>query len=52
MQHEHTQLQGGCRDSKRIEKEKTAIKKLIREYPGMIKEARHRGTSFAIQLNV
>jgi hypothetical protein len=52
MQHEHTQLQGGCRDSKRIVKEKTAIKKLIREYPGMIKEAKHRGTSFSIQLNV
>jgi len=52
MQHEHTQLQGGCRDSNRINKEKTAIKKLIQEYPGMIKEAKHRGTNFAIQLNV
>jgi len=52
MQHEHTQLQGGCRDSNRIFKEKTAIKKLIQEYPGMIKEAKHRGTNFAIQLNV
>jgi hypothetical protein len=52
MQHEHTQLKGGCRDSTRISKEKEAIKKLIRLYPGMIKEAKHRGTSFAIQLNV
>jgi len=52
MQHEHTQLRGGCRDSKRIEKEKTAVKKLIEMYPGMIKEAKHRGTSFAIQLNL
>lgn len=52
MQHEHTQLRGGCRDSKRIDKEKTAIKKLIKTYPNMIKEAKHRGTSFAIQLNV
>lgn len=52
MQHEHTQMQGGCRDSNRIIKEKTAIKKLIHQYPGMIKEARHRGTNFAIQLNV
>lgn len=52
MQHEHTQLRGGCRDSNRIAKEKTAVKKLIAMYPGMIKEAKHRGTSFAIQLNL
>lgn len=52
MQHEHTQLRGGCRDSKRIDKEKAAIKRLIKEYPGMIKEAKHRGTSFSIQLNI
>ena len=52
MQHEHTQLRGGCRDSKRIAKEKDAVKKLITMYPGMIKEAKHRGTSFAIQLNL
>jgi hypothetical protein len=52
MQHEHTQLKGGCRDSSRILKEKKAIKKLIQLYPGMIKEAKHRGTSFAIQLNI
>jgi len=52
MQHEHTQLKGGCRNSNRIVKEKEAIKKLISMYPGMIKEAKHRGTSFAIQLNI
>lgn len=52
MQHEHTQLRGGCRDSKRIEKEKKAVKRLIDMYPNMIKEAKHRGTSFAIQLNL
>ena len=52
MQHEHTQLRGGCRNSNRIVKEKEAIKKLISMYPGMIKEAKHRGTSFAIQLNI
>jgi hypothetical protein len=52
MQHEHTQLRGGCRDSNRILKEKTAVKKLITMYPNMIKEAKHRGTSFAIQLNL
>ena len=52
MQHEHTQMAGGCRDSKRIDKEKVAIKKLIKEYPNMIKEAKHRGTSFSIQLNI
>jgi hypothetical protein len=52
MQHEHTQLKGGCRDSNRIVKEKTAIKRLLKMYPGMIKEAKHRGTSFSIQLNV
>lgn len=52
MQHEHTQLRGGCRDSNRIAKEKEAVKKLIKMYPGMIKEAKHRGTSFSIQLNL
>ena len=52
MQHEHPQLRGGCRDSNRIQKEKEAIKKLIKMYPNMIKEAKHRGTSFAIQLNL
>lgn len=52
MQHEHTQMAGGCRDSKRLEKEKTAIIKLNAEYPGYIKSAKHRGTSFAIQLNI
>lgn len=51
MQHEHTQLAGGCRDSTRILKEKKALKKLLSTYPGMIKLAKHRGTSFAIQLN-
>tara|TARA_R110000751_G_scaffold213421_1_gene316984 strand:+ start:54 stop:773 length:720 start_codon:yes stop_codon:yes gene_type:complete len=52
MQHEHTQLKGGCRDSNRIQKEKVAIKNLIKKYPNMIKEAKHRGTSFSIQLNI
>lgn len=52
LQHEHTQLGGGCRDSSRIEKEKAAVKRLIKLYPGCIKEAKHRGTSFSIQLNI
>ena len=52
MQHEHTQLSGGCKDSRRIEKEKKALKMLIKEYPGMIKKATHRGTDFALQLNI
>lgn len=51
MQHEHTQMAGGCRDDKRIAKEKKALKMLIKEYPGMIKHAKHRGTNFSIQLN-
>jgi hypothetical protein len=52
MQHEHTQMKGGCRDSKRIDKEKKALEQLIKEYPNCIKSAKHRGTSFAIQLNI
>ena len=52
MQHEHTQMSGGCRDDRRIEKEKSAIKRMIKKYPGYIKEAKHRGTSFSIQLNL
>jgi hypothetical protein len=51
MQHEHTNLSGGCKDSTRIEKEKKAFQMLVQEYPGMIKSAKHRGTSFSIQLN-
>ena len=52
LQHEHTHTAGGCRDSKRIAKEKDAIRRLTRSYPGMIKSAKHRGTHFSIQLNV
>lgn len=51
MQHEHTKMEGGCREPERIVKEKQAITKLINLYPGWIKKAKHRGTSFAIQLN-
>lgn len=51
MQHEHQKMQGGCRDTNRIEKEKQALKMLLNEYPGWIKEAKHRGSDFAIQLN-
>lgn len=51
MQHEHQQMSGGCKDSNRIDKEKSALKKLIDMYPGWIKEAKHRGSDFAIQLN-
>lgn len=52
MQHEHTQTKGGCRDSNRIDKEKKALKMLLSDYPNMIKEAKHRGTNFSIQLNL
>lgn len=51
MQHEHQKMEGGCKDSNRIEKEKEALKKLLKQYPGWIKEAKHRGSEFAIQLN-
>ena len=51
MQHEHQKMSGGCRDTSRVEKEKKALKLLISEYPGWIKEAKHRGSAFAIQLN-
>lgn len=51
MQHEHQKMDGGCKDMRRIEKEIKAIKKLHLNYPGWIKEAKHRGSDFAIQLN-
>jgi hypothetical protein len=51
MQHEHTKMAGGCREPNRIKKEQKSIVKLIKQYPGWIKQAKHRGTSFAIQLN-
>lgn len=51
MQHEHQKMQGGCKDSNRISKEKEALKMLLSEYPGWIKQAKHRGSDFALQLN-
>jgi hypothetical protein len=51
MQHEHQKMEGGCRNNNRIEQEKEALKYLLKEYPGWIKEAKHRGSEFAIQLN-
>ena len=44
--------QGAFLIATKMSKEKDAVKKLITMYPGMIKEAKHRGTSFAIQLNL
>ena len=51
MQHEHTQMEGGCRDSTRILKEKKALIGLLKKYPGWIKQAKHHGTMFSIQMN-
>ncbi len=51
MQHDHQKMDGGCKDTNRIEKEKKALKLLLKEHPGWIKEAKHRGSDFSIQLN-
>jgi hypothetical protein len=51
-QNEHWTTEGGCRDYRTIDMERDAIKRLIRQYPGMIRTAKRKANAFTIELNV
>lgn len=51
-ENEHWQKDGGCKDYRTIEMEREAIKKLINQYPGMIKSAKRKANEFTIMLNI
>lgn len=51
-QNEHWTTEGGCKDYRTIEMERDAIKRLIRQYPGMIRKAKRKANTFTIELNV
>jgi hypothetical protein len=47
---EHWKTDGGCKDYRTQEMEKSAIKKLIKMYPGLIRKVSRKGSEFCIQL--
>lgn len=51
-ENEHWTTEGGCKDYRTIEMERDAIKRLIKQYPGMIRKAKRKANTFTIQLNV
>jgi hypothetical protein len=51
-QNEHWTTDGGCKDYRTIEMEREAIKRLIKQYPGMIRKAKRKANTFTIELNV
>jgi glycosyltransferase involved in cell wall biosynthesis len=51
-QNEHWTTEGGCKDYRTIELERQAIKRLARQYPGMIQKAKRKANEFTISLNV
>ncbi len=51
-QNEHWTTEGGCKDYRTIEMEREAIKRLIKQYPGMIRKAKRKANTFTIELNV
>ena len=48
---EHWKTDGGCKDYRTQEMEKSAIKKLIKMYPGLIRKVSRKGSEFCIQLD-
>lgn len=48
----HWVKDGGCKDYRTIEMEKSCIKKLIRLYPNMISKVSRKANQFTIQLNI
>jgi len=50
-ENEHWETDGGCKDYRTIDVERNAIKKLVKMYPGMIREAKRKANEFTIQLN-
>jgi len=51
-ENDHWGKDGGCKDYRTVEMEKEAIKKLIKQYPSMIKSAKRKANEFTIVLNL
>jgi hypothetical protein len=51
-ENEHWVTDGGCKDYRTVNMEKDAIKKLVKMYPGMIKNAKRKANQFTIELNL
>lgn len=51
-ENDHWNKDGGCKDYRTIEVERDAIKKLIKQYPGMIRSAKRKANEFTIQLTL
>ena len=51
-ENEHWFTEGGCKDYRTIGIERDCIKRLINDYPGMIKSAKRKNNEFSIQLNL
>jgi len=51
-ENEHWTTEGGCKDYRTIEIERDCIKRLIKEYPGMVLSAKRKNNEFSIKLNL
>ena len=51
-ENEHWTTEGGCKDYRTIEIERDCIKRLIKEYPGMVLSAKRKNNEFCIKLNL
>lgn len=51
-ENEHWITEGGCKDYRTVEMEKSAIKKLSQMYPGMVRSAKRKANQFTIALNL
>tara|TARA_R110002051_G_scaffold324860_2_gene424198 strand:- start:1547 stop:2263 length:717 start_codon:yes stop_codon:yes gene_type:complete len=51
-ENEHWGTEGGCKDYRTIDIERECIKKLIKQYPKMIKNAKRKNNEFCIKLNL
>ena len=52
LENEHWKTEGGCKDYRTVKIEKECIKKLIKQYPNMIKNAKRKNNEFCIKLNL
>lgn len=51
-ENEHWVTEGGCKDYRTVQVEKDAIKKLVQQYPGMVRSAKRKSSTFTIELNL
>lgn len=51
-ENDHWGKDGGCKDYRTIKMERDCIKKLIKQYPGMIRSAKRKANEFTIALNL